>query len=213
MDSGAAPCKINSTDIADVHPMIRYPYSAAPRLARTSARSLPGSPLWPFTHRHLMRCLRAASSSARHGSLFLTGFLSAVVQPRFFQLWIHSGDAFADVLAVGEQLDVARPVQGGESLDHGGQFHPVVRGAGRTPSATVCGAVRWTGSRPSRRAVRVPLACPVGVDHDARQRPGRRLVGFRFSEPVCHRVDDSSAHNGCRPPACATALVVSDARW
>ena len=53
--------KINGSDIADVRPMIRYPCSAAPRLARTSARSLPGSPLWPFTHRHLMRCLRATT--------------------------------------------------------------------------------------------------------------------------------------------------------
>jgi hypothetical protein len=49
-------------------------------VARTSARSLPGSPFWPFTHRHLMQCLRAASWSTRHRSLFLTGFLSAVVQ-------------------------------------------------------------------------------------------------------------------------------------
>src|SRR6478609_12134528 len=30
------------------------------------------------------------------------------------------GDAFADVLAVGEQLDPARSLQGGERLDHGG---------------------------------------------------------------------------------------------
>jgi hypothetical protein len=62
----------------------------APRLARASARTLPGSPLWPFTHRYVIRCLRAASSRARHRSLFLTGLLSGVVQPRFFQLWIHS---------------------------------------------------------------------------------------------------------------------------
>src|SRR5437016_11133103 len=37
-----------------------------------------------------MRWRRAASSSTRHRSLFLTGRLSAIVHPRFFQLWIHS---------------------------------------------------------------------------------------------------------------------------
>src|SRR6478672_6600713 len=88
------------------------------------------------------------------------------------------GDAFADVLAVGEQLDLARSLQGGERLDHGGQFHPVVRGGGRTPVQLF--AVRSAGQddTPTAGTVRVPLAGPVRVDHHARQRPTRRLDGL-----------------------------------
>jgi len=35
------------------------------------------------------------------------------------------GDAFADVNAVGEYFDIARPFQSGKSLNHGLQFHLV----------------------------------------------------------------------------------------
>src|SRR5690349_16336944 len=67
-----------------------YVCSAAPRLASASARSFPGLPSCPLTHRQSMRWRRAASSSARQRSTFLTACLSAVFQPLLFQLWIHS---------------------------------------------------------------------------------------------------------------------------
>src|SRR6185369_6325450 len=77
-----------------------------------------------------------------------------------------------DVLAVGEQLDLARSLQGGERLDHGGQFHPVVRGGGRTPVQLF--AVRSAGQddTPTAGTVRVPLAgshCACPDDHGSRR--------------------------------------------
>jgi predicted deacylase len=48
--------------------------------------------------RHRARCQRSS---------FFTGFLSAVFQPFFFQPWIQLGDAVAQILAVGVQIDGA----------------------------------------------------------------------------------------------------------
>ena len=60
------------------------------RLASSSTRSLPGSPAWPLTHCQVRVCGAAAWSSCSHRSWFLTGFLSAVRQPRAFQDGSHS---------------------------------------------------------------------------------------------------------------------------
>jgi hypothetical protein len=60
-----------------------------PRRASASARSLPGSPACPFTHTQRTSCGRIASTSLRHRSSFLTGFLAAVFQPLRCQPWIH----------------------------------------------------------------------------------------------------------------------------
>ena len=48
-----------------------------------------GMAAWPLTQCHSIRCGSAASSSACHSSAFLTGFLSAVLQPLRRQPWIH----------------------------------------------------------------------------------------------------------------------------
>src|SRR5262245_21628948 len=63
--------------------------SATPRLASSSARSLPGLPSCPRTHSHSISRSRASSSSFCHRSAFLTGFLSAVRQPFFLHATIH----------------------------------------------------------------------------------------------------------------------------
>ena len=57
--------------------------------ASASARSFSGWPAWPRTHSQATSCGAAAASSRCHRSIFLTGFLSAVRQPRAFQAWIH----------------------------------------------------------------------------------------------------------------------------
>src|SRR4029077_14816387 len=59
-------------------------------LASRSTRSLPGTPACPGTQRHSMRCLALTASSCSHRSWFLTGFLSAVRQPRAFHAVSHS---------------------------------------------------------------------------------------------------------------------------
>src|SRR5262249_31418543 len=64
--------------------------SSTPRFARASARSFSGCPAWPFTQYQLTRCGAAARSRRCHRSTFFTGFLSAVRQPRRFQLGSHS---------------------------------------------------------------------------------------------------------------------------
>ena len=66
--------------------------SSTPRLASSSARSLPGSPEWPFTQRQVILWpLPLTTASSRcHNSTFFTGCLAAVRQPRAFQPWIHS---------------------------------------------------------------------------------------------------------------------------
>src|SRR5471030_3118427 len=63
---------------------------STPRLASTSARSLPGWPLWPRTQRQSTWWTAWAASSDFHKSSFLTGSLAAVFQPRAFQPCIHS---------------------------------------------------------------------------------------------------------------------------
>src|SRR5574340_1845934 len=63
---------------------------STPRFASSSARSLPSCPACPLTHTHSTWCCAASASSLRHRSSFFTGFLSAVFQPRFFQLCTHS---------------------------------------------------------------------------------------------------------------------------
>jgi hypothetical protein len=62
---------------------------STPRLARASARSLPGSPAWPRTQRQSTVCGAFSSSSRCQRSMFFTGLRSAVFQPRAFQLWIQ----------------------------------------------------------------------------------------------------------------------------
>src|SRR5579884_1385942 len=62
----------------------RRSLAISPR-ARTSARSFSGWPAWPRTHCHSTACAAAAASRRCHSSWFLTGFLSAVRQPRAFQ--------------------------------------------------------------------------------------------------------------------------------
>src|ERR1700752_3607279 len=59
-------------------------------LARRSTRSLPSTPACPGTQCHSMRCGAASRSSSSHRSWFLTGFLSAVRQPRAFHEASHS---------------------------------------------------------------------------------------------------------------------------
>ncbi len=59
-------------------------------LASSSARSLPGLPECPFTQRQSILCPCVAASSRFQRSSFLTGFLSAVFQPRRFHECIHS---------------------------------------------------------------------------------------------------------------------------
>src|SRR6185503_2043243 len=61
-----------------------------PLFASLSARSFSGWPACPFTQCHSISWREAARSSSCHRSTFLTGFLSAVSQPRRFQLAIHS---------------------------------------------------------------------------------------------------------------------------
>jgi mannose-6-phosphate isomerase-like protein (cupin superfamily) len=63
--------------------------SSMPRRASSSARSLPGSPAWPFTHFQSISCGPIAAVSRRHRSSFLTGFLAEVSQPLRCQPWIH----------------------------------------------------------------------------------------------------------------------------
>src|SRR5689334_20981149 len=58
-------------------------------LASASARSFSTWPLWPFTQAQCTLCGLAAASRRCHSSMFLTGFLSPVRQPFFFQPWIH----------------------------------------------------------------------------------------------------------------------------
>ena len=57
--------------------------------ANWSARSFSGWPEWPATQIQWIWWRAMSSSSARHRSSFLTGFLSAVFQPFFFQFRIH----------------------------------------------------------------------------------------------------------------------------
>ena len=64
--------------------------SSMPRLASSSAISLPALPVWPFTQRQSISWRPTASSSACHKSWFFTGFLAAVFQPRFFQFGSQS---------------------------------------------------------------------------------------------------------------------------
>src|SRR5471030_2713268 len=73
---------------------------STPRLASTSARSLPGWPLWPRTQRQSTWWTAWAASIACHRSTFLTGSLAAVFQPRACQYvqkgiseWIHGWKA------------------------------------------------------------------------------------------------------------------------
>src|SRR3569623_52353 len=60
------------------------------RLARASARSFSGWPVWPRTQCHSMRCGAAAASSRGQRSTVFTGSRSAVFQPLLFQAEIHS---------------------------------------------------------------------------------------------------------------------------
>src|SRR3569833_2288660 len=60
------------------------------RLARASARSFSGWPVWPRTQCQSMRCGAAAASSRCQRSTFFTGLRSAVFQPLLFQVDIHS---------------------------------------------------------------------------------------------------------------------------
>src|SRR5690606_11433223 len=58
--------------------------------ARTSTRSLSGSPEWPFTQRQSMRWRSVAACRRSHRSRFLTGAPPVVFQLRRSQLGIHS---------------------------------------------------------------------------------------------------------------------------
>ena len=55
-----------------------------PRLASASARSFSTCPAWPLTQHHSILLPLASASICFHKSTFLTGFLSAVCQPRHF---------------------------------------------------------------------------------------------------------------------------------
>src|SRR5690606_26851071 len=68
----------------------RFSSSRTPWLASASARSFRGSPAWPLTQRHSTSCCATRASSACQRSALRTGFLSAVRQPRRFQLGSHS---------------------------------------------------------------------------------------------------------------------------
>ncbi len=52
-----------------------------PRRASSSARSLPGSPLWPLTQCQLTSCAAIAATRRCHRSTFFTGCFDAVFQP------------------------------------------------------------------------------------------------------------------------------------
>src|SRR5687768_3269534 len=66
--------------------------TSTPRLASTSARSLPGLPSWPRTQRQSIAwpLLFTNSSRACHSSTFFTGCLVEVRQPFAFQPGSHS---------------------------------------------------------------------------------------------------------------------------
>ena len=97
-------------------------------------------------------CGSIAASSRCHRSTFLTGFLSAVFQPLRFQLRMPLRDAVAQILAVGMELTVARPLQRFERLDRRHQLHAVVGGRLGSPPNSSSHARRRAGSRPSRPA-------------------------------------------------------------
>ena len=138
---------------------------AAPRLASSSARSLPSWPAWPFTHSHSISCCAASSSSSRQRSAFLTGFLSAVRQPFFFQPCIHLLMPSCTYLRIGVQAHAARALERFERADDRHQLHAVV---GRRGFAAVelAHAAAATQERAPAADARIALARAVGVDLD-----------------------------------------------
>lgn len=82
---GAASSRDSSTRFLNA-----IPYnSSIPRFANSSAFSFPATPVCPRTQNQSILCRVIASSSAHQRSLFFTGFLLDVFQPRFFQFGIH----------------------------------------------------------------------------------------------------------------------------
>src|SRR4029077_9275714 len=66
------------------------PKASIASLARRSTRSFPSTPACPGTQCHSRRCGTMSSWSRSQRSWFLTGFLSAVRQPRAFHAASHS---------------------------------------------------------------------------------------------------------------------------
>ena len=110
----------------------------------------------------------SAASSRCHRSTFFTGFLSAVRQPLRFQLLIQRHDAVAQILAVGVQIDPARPLQRFERGDRRHQLHAVVGGVRLAAFELLLVIAEGQDRAPAARAG-IARAGAVGVDDDVRQ--------------------------------------------
>ncbi len=75
------------------------------------------------------------------------------------------GDAHAHVLAVEIKNDLAWPLEGGQALDHGREFHAVVGGVEFAAEQFLFGGARLEPRAPATGAG-VALARTIGVDHD-----------------------------------------------
>ena len=123
-----------------------------PSRASWSARSFMAWPAWPFTQCQCTSWRLSAASSRCHRSTFLTGFLSAVRQPFFFQPWIQLGDAVRARIRCRCEIDAARPLQRLQRRDRRHQFHAVVGGVRLAAVEFLLAGRRSAGSRPSRPA-------------------------------------------------------------
>ena len=156
--------------------------------ASASARSFSGWPAWPRTQFQSTSCGAAAASSRCQRSMFLTGFLSAVRQPRAFHPGSHWVIPSRTILAVGVEHDPARPLQRLERGDRRRQLHAVVGGRRLAAAQLALDRAIAQDRAPAARA-RVAAAGAVGEDFDlgrgqrdavrgrCHSRPGRRCRG------------------------------------
>ena len=174
-----------------------------PLLASWSARSFSGVPGMPSHPVPVGCCARAASrSSSSHRSTFLTGFLSAVFQPRRFHDAIHSLMPFCTYCESVYRSTVAGPLQRLQRADHGGEFHAVVGGLGLAAAEFLLAAVELQQRAPAARTG-IALAGAVGVDaHPRRSQPDRSTFGPGSA-------DDCAGSPATRlspaPPGCASS--------
>ena len=120
--------------------------------ASSSARSFSAWPAWPRTQAHSIWCGASAVSRRCHRSAFLTGLLSAVIQPLRLPTVDPAGDAVPQIDRIGVQPDAAGPLQRLERGDRRHQLHAVVGGQRLAARQLLLDGRRSAGRRPSRRA-------------------------------------------------------------
>ena len=134
-----------------------------PMRASSSARSFSAWPAWPLTQRQSISCARARLVEAlpQLGVLhrLLVGGPPAVPLPAVDP----GGDAVLHVLAVGVQLDAARPLQRFERRDRRHQLHAVVGGRRLRRRRSPCGVAVAQDRAPAAGAG-IARAGAVGVD-------------------------------------------------